>query len=154
MRRLRRTISTSRAKNCGRATQDSFTKHSLPVLARRKSVSEPIRLRDGTLKDIEDAYLVFAALPNAHIHASMWSFFQRAKMAADGIVWNQNKEGMAEFALSSAHTIIPMVFESQNDFFNLGLKEQIEERWRDWQNIIDPVSSGGLRPRLGWLSAM
>ncbi len=84
---------------------------------------------------MEDAYLICAALPNAHIHASMWSFFQRLKLAGDAIVWNENQEYPAEFALSSAHSNMPMVFESQNDFFNLGLEEEIKDRKRDWHEI-------------------
>jgi hypothetical protein len=124
-------------EKCERSTQDSFTKHSLPALARKIPISEFIRLRDGTQKEItmEDAYLLCAAMPNAHIHASMWSFFQRVKPASDGFVWNENQEYQAEFALSSAHSNMPMVFESQNDFFKLGLEEEIKNRKRDWHKI-------------------
>jgi hypothetical protein len=130
---------------CGRPPQDSFTRLSLPAMARtiKSPDREVIRLRDGTEKEItpEDAYLICAAMPNAHIHASMWSFFQRLKKAGDGFIWNLDQGYQAEFALSSAHSNIPTVFEAQNDFFDLSLHQEIKDRKRDWHSIWKPGNS-------------
>jgi hypothetical protein len=80
-------------------------------------------------------------MPNAHIHASMWSFFQRLKKAGDGFIWNLDQGYQAEFALSSAHSNIPTVFEAQNDFFDLSLHQEIKDRKRDWHSIWKPGNS-------------
>src|SRR5262249_36559766 len=109
--------------HCGRPPQDSFTKLSLPAMARtiKSPDRQVVRLPDGTEKEgtMEDAYLICAAAPNAHIHASMWSFFQRLKEAGDELIWNVDQGYQAELALSSAHANLPTVLEAQNDFFNL-----------------------------------
>jgi len=130
---------------CGRPPQDSFTERSLPAMARTIKLPdrEVVRLQDGTEKEVtmEDVYLICAAVPNAHIHASMWSFFQRLKKAGDGLIWNVDQGYQAEFALSSAHSIMPTVFEAQNDFFNLGLDDEIKDRQRDWHSIWKPGNS-------------
>ena len=135
-------------EKCGRSTQDSFTKLSLPALARgipagtRKST-------EGTEKKIamEDHYLLCASAPNAHIHASMWSFLQRLKETRDGAVWNKNQEWQAEFALSSAHSNMPMVFQSQNDFFELRIEEEIQACDRDWHSTWKPGHSKPAKAR-------
>jgi len=46
-----------------------------------------------------------------------------------------------KFALSSAHSNMPMVFESQNDFFKLRLETEIAERVRDWHSLWRPSQS-------------
>lgn len=134
---MKKTFKYDPCEKCGRSTQDSFTKHSLPALARKMPVTESIRLHDGTQREItmEDAYLIWAAMPNAHIHASMWSFFQRVKPASDGCVWNEDQDYWAEFAASAAHCSMLTVFESQNDFFKLGREDEIKDRKRDWHTI-------------------
>jgi hypothetical protein len=130
---------------CGRSTQDSFSNHSLPALARKASVVGQIVLQDGTVKvtTMEDAYLLGAAIPNAHIHASMWSFLQHLKSDGDVLTWNSIQEYPAEFALSFAHANMLEAFESQNHFINLGLEEEIKDRGRDWHRIW---KRGGSKP--------
>jgi hypothetical protein len=119
---------------CGRAPQDSFTSLALPDIAKTIPVSRPTQ--DGTKKTtMEEFYLIGAAFPNAHIHASMWSFFQRQKSTGNDVVWNDDQWRMVEFALSAAHFNMPMIFESQNDFFKLGLEEEIEARKQDWVGL-------------------
>jgi hypothetical protein len=124
---------------CGRPTQDSFSKHSLPALARSLQIGELMRRHDGKIKQVtgEDAYLLCAALPNTHIHASMWSFFQRVT-SEDNPLWNPDQEPQVEFALSVAHGLMPVVLETQSLFFKLGLEDEIKERRRDWHGVWNP----------------
>jgi hypothetical protein len=84
---------------------------------------------------MEDAYLICAAIPNAHIHASMWSFIQRLKQHGTDVEWNENQEWQAEFALSSAHNMMPIVLKTQDEFFKLGFAAEIEQRRREWMNV-------------------
>lgn len=90
---------------------------------------------------MEENYLLCASIPNAHVHASMWSFLQGLRETSCGDVWNEDQSFQAKFALSSAHSNMPMVFESQNDFFKLRLETEIAERVRDWHSLWRPSQS-------------
>jgi hypothetical protein len=122
---------------CGLTPQPSFSEHSLPVLARKINEVLETMIINGKEKKItmEDAYLLCAAIPNAHIHASMWSFVQRLKVTGQDAVWNNNQEWQAEFALSSAHDMMRIVFKTQNEYFQLGLEEEIEQRRLEWHRV-------------------
>lgn len=122
---------------CGVVPQPSFSTHSLPSLARKiNEVLEVIQVGEKQKAiTMEDAYLLCAAIPNAHIHASMWSFIQRLKQHGADVEWNEDQGWQAEFALSSAHNMMPIVLKTQDEFFKLGLAAEIEERRREWMNV-------------------
>lgn len=122
---------------CGLVPQPSFSRHSLLVLAQKiNEVLETLSI-NGKQKKItmEDAYLLCAAIPNAHIHASMWSFLQRLKPSGEDLVWNNDQTWQAEFALSTAHDMMRVVFKTQNEYFQLGLEDEIKQRWSEWHNV-------------------
>lgn len=97
---MRKQFKYDPCENCGRSTQDSFTKHSLPALA-RKIGAGTMRLSDGTQKEItmEENYLLCASIPNAHVHASMWSFLQRLRETSCGDVWNEDQSFQAKVCI-------------------------------------------------------
>jgi hypothetical protein len=97
---MRKQFKYDPCENCGRSTQDSFTKHSLPALA-RKIGAGTMRLSDGTQKEItmEENYLLCASIPNAHVHASMWSFLQGLRETSCGDVWNEDQSFQAKVCI-------------------------------------------------------
>jgi len=122
---------------CGLAPQANFSRHSLLTLAHKiNEVLEVVSINDKQKKiTMEHAYLLCAAVPNAHIHASMWSFLQRLKRTGEDVVWSENQEWQAEFALSTAHDMMRLVFKTQNEYFQLQLEDEIDQRRLEWHNV-------------------
>lgn len=125
-------------QTCGRSTQDSFTKHRLPAMARKVTLLDPqsIRLKDGKQPvTMEDFYLLCASLPNALIHASMWSFNLRLRLEGDGVAWDTDQRPEVELSLSCAHSNIIVALDAQNIYFHLNLNQEIDECKRDWRAL-------------------
>jgi hypothetical protein len=120
--------------------QASFTRHSLPAIARKINERSEIELPDGTIKryDMEDYYLHAAAKPNSHIHASFWSFLERLEQNGEQMVWKEDQTWSSRFAVSTAHSLMPLVLKTQDEHFQLGMFDEIKRRSDDWLQLWAP----------------
>jgi hypothetical protein len=110
---------------CGKPPQQSWTKHALDALARElgKATNDPELKRYG--KELKDLYLTCTSLPNAFIHASMFSVLHRLT-SQPGQPFDPGK-----YALSYAHLLLVIAIDTQNRRFDLGIDLLIEQLHAD-----------------------
>lgn len=85
--------------------------------------------------------------PTMQVHTTVPSLCSRLKLKDGGgltfIDGPQHKE--ADFSLKGAHSLILCILDAVNDYFKMGLEEEIEERFRDsqliWEVNLSPESS-------------
>jgi hypothetical protein len=121
-------------ESCGQVPQQSWTTYGLDALAGNlgKDSADPKLKKLG--EQLRKAYLTCAALPNSHIHASMFGLSQRLVGAFGGDLRfkEDSQVDQVEFALSQAHGLFTLVLHTQNNFFNLGMDEQLQHIRNDW----------------------
>jgi hypothetical protein len=89
---------------------------------------------------IEKLYVPCFFHPTLQVHTTVVSLCSRLKLKDDDkltfIDGPQHKE--ADFSLNCAHNLILSVLDAVNDYFKMGLQEEIEERFRDFKLIWGP----------------
>jgi hypothetical protein len=75
--------------------------------------------------------------PTLQVHSTVASLCSRLKSRPDGgfTFISQAQHDKADFSLQCAHNLILIVLDAVNEYFKMGLKEEIEERFRDFQFI-------------------
>ena len=113
---------------CGKPPQQTWTRHPLDSLAGElgKATNDPELRNYG--KELRDLYFFCAALPNSHIHASMYSILQRLTGQPEGPLDPRN------YALSYAHLLLVLAIDAQNRRFALGMDSLLEQLHADRAN--------------------
>ena len=108
--------------------------------------------------------------PTLHIHSTAVSLSSRLKSRADGgLTFIEGPQyNIVDFSINCAHSLIISVLTTVNDYFKMGLQEEIEKRFEEFKTIWgkngnlklprkhlrDPAILhgvlSGLRPRAAW----
>ena len=133
--RVKSQFAIEECPTCGQPRQHGFSKKSLEGIAHE--VGEVWKKRDNRpTKDPNQfarAYLIGAAIPNIHIHASIHSFLSRCTWDGQGHIYFEENQGLeTRLALSHAHAMMTLVLDTQNRYFGLGLDSEIEQICREF----------------------
>jgi hypothetical protein len=111
---------------CGLTPQPSWTRYSLDALARHlgKATNDDDLSKLG--KNLADAYLSCASVPNEYIYASISPILRRLSEQPGQFVFDPSA-----YALSHAHVLILLALGRQNRHFQLGIDSTLDWRHRD-----------------------
>src|SRR6266851_3044398 len=117
-------LKSSICKRCNQPiTQEAWT---------RKSLEEMAEKTDGNLAV---SYSYCYVIPTFHLHATAYGREARIQKTETGFTYKETSEEEARKALLYGHGLVLRLLKLQNNYFNLGLDDEIETRWNAFPTI-------------------
>ncbi len=130
-RRVKAKNSESVCKKCGHPkTREAWTRVDLATMAK---LTEP---------KLSGLYGACYLLPTFHSHATSFSVDRRFVRKAGVVSYQETSEGEARLALMLSHNLMIAHLTVQNDYFRLGLTQEIGERIRAFLRIWETPAEG------------
>lgn len=118
-------------ETCG-TTQSPMSWFEGGTLAMAQKARKKLGLKKG--EGLDEMYGICYFMPTMHTHPTFFSFKEWVEFSDDGMEWKPDAERRAvSHAMPAAHFIMLHVLKTHNDYFELGLDDELEGRGKDFQ---------------------
>jgi Family of unknown function (DUF5677) len=116
-------------KQCGTTrTQMSWSGQDLKTMAIKARKKLKIKKDDG----LDALYSVCYFIPTMHTHPTFFSFNEWVEFSDEGMEWNVDAQRrVSTQAIRGAHLVMMHVLKTQNDYFQLDVDNELNERQED-----------------------
>jgi hypothetical protein len=102
------------------------------ILTMAQKARKKLGLKKG--EGLDEMYGICSFMPTMHTHPTFFSFKEWVEFSDAGMEWKPDTERHAvSHAMPAAHFIMLHVLKTHNDYFKLGLDDELEERGKDFQ---------------------
>ena len=118
-------------KTCG-TTQSPMSWFEGGILSMAQKARKKLGLKKG--EGLDSMYGICYFVPTMHTHPTFYSFKEWVEFSEHGMEWKPDAERRAvSHAMPAAHWVMLHVLISHNEYFKLGLNDELEERGKDFE---------------------
>jgi hypothetical protein len=147
---LNNRISPDRSEELVRAQKDAESRFQVPLCQTCGTTRGAMSWADGGLlslaqqarkklglkqsEGLDEMYGLCNFIPTLHVHATFFAFKDWVEFSNEGMEWKPDaEEAMVGYAMSSAHLVLLHVLKTHNDYYKLGLDDELQARFEDYK---------------------